>query len=50
MKTVGAEIHEEWWVPAKDLEVLDDHLVGLIGVIREFHPWQWLSIAPWTIE
>ena len=37
MKTVVAKIHTEWWVPAEDLEALNDNIVGLIEVIREFH-------------
>ncbi len=37
VKTVGAKIHTEWWVPAEDLEALNDNIVGLIEVIREFH-------------
>lgn len=34
---VGASRHTEWWVPAADLESLNDNIVGLIEVIREFH-------------
>ena len=34
--TVGGERHTEWWIPAEKLEELNDHLVGLIEVIREF--------------
>lgn len=37
VKTVGARIHTEWWIPAEDLEELNDNIVGLIEVIREFH-------------
>lgn len=33
---VGAAHHTEWWIPAEDLEVLNDNLVGEIEVIREF--------------
>lgn len=36
VKTVGAKIHTEWWVPAEDLEALNDNIVGLIEVIHEF--------------
>jgi hypothetical protein len=33
---VGASHHTEWWVPAKELDALNDHLVGLIEVIQRF--------------
>ena len=36
VKTVGARMHTEWWVPAEDLEELNDNIVGLIEVIHEF--------------
>lgn len=39
--TVGASHHQEWWIPAEDLEALNDHIVGLIEVIQHFgapHP------------
>jgi len=29
---VGAAQHAEWWVPAEELEELNDHIVGLIEV------------------
>jgi hypothetical protein len=35
---VGAAIHLELWVPAKDLPELNRNIVGLIDVIAEFHP------------
>lgn len=34
-QTVGAEHHVEHWVPAEELEDFNDHIVGLIEVIRE---------------
>ena len=37
VQQVGAGHHAEWWVPAKDLESLNDHIVGTIAVIHEFH-------------
>jgi hypothetical protein len=37
IETVGASHHTEWWVPAEDLEELNDNIVGLIEVILEFH-------------
>ncbi|MGO1068490.1 ADP-ribosylation/crystallin J1 [Lysobacter sp. CA199] len=33
---VGGAHHTEWWVPAEELEALNDQIVGLIEVIREF--------------
>jgi hypothetical protein len=33
---VGARVHEEYWIPAKDLDALDDNIVGEIEVIDEF--------------
>lgn len=35
---VGAAHHTEWWVPAKDLEELNDNIVGVIEVIASFGP------------
>lgn len=36
VQTVGASHHTEWWVPAEDLEALNDQIVGPIEVIHEF--------------
>ena len=36
IQQVGAAHHTEWWVPAEDLEVLNDNIVGLIEVIGEY--------------
>jgi hypothetical protein len=36
VQQVGASHHTEWWVPAEELEALNDHIVGIIEVIREF--------------
>lgn len=33
---VGAAHHTEWWVPAEDLEILNDNIVGTIEVIGRF--------------
>ena len=33
---VGDAHHTEWWVPAEDLETLNDNIVGTIEVIRRF--------------
>ena len=34
---VGASHHKEWWVPAEELEELNDNIVGLIEMIGEYH-------------
>lgn len=36
IRTVGASRHTEWWIPAEDLDALNDHIVGPIEVIHEF--------------
>lgn len=33
---VGAAHHTEWWVPAEELETLNDNIVGTIEVIQRF--------------
>jgi hypothetical protein len=37
VQTVGGRVHSEWWVPAEELEALNDNIVGEIEVIAEFH-------------
>ena len=37
IQTVGAAYHTEWWVPADELEALNDSIVGVIEVIGEYH-------------
>jgi len=36
VKTVGAAVHQELWVPAEELAELNRNIVGLIEVIAEF--------------
>lgn len=36
IKTVGARHHQEWWIPAGELEQLNQNIVGQIKVIAEF--------------
>jgi len=36
LKTVGAKHHTEWWVPAEELEALNDQIDGLIEIIGEY--------------
>lgn len=38
VEQVGGAEHTEWWVPAEELEDLNDNIVGLIEVIHEFYP------------
>ena len=38
VQKVGGAHHTEWWVPAEELETLNDHIVGLIEVIGEYRP------------
>jgi len=36
-QVVGGSEHTEWWIPAEDLEALNDNIVGRIEVVAEFH-------------
>ncbi len=36
IEQVGGAHHTEWWIPAEDLEALNENIVGLIEVIAEF--------------
>ena len=36
IQKVGGALHTEWWVPAGELEALNDNIVGKIEVLREF--------------
>ncbi len=38
LQLVGATHHTEWWVPAADLEELNDNIVGLIEVVTQYPP------------
>lgn len=33
---VGGTDHTEWWIPAEDLDALNENIVGLIEVIGEY--------------
>lgn len=37
IKTVGNITHHKYWIPAEDLANFNQHIVGLIEVIAEFH-------------
>lgn len=34
--TVGADYHQELWIPAKELDSFNSHIIGLIQVCSEF--------------
>lgn len=36
VQRVGSELHTEWWIPAEDLEGLNDNIVGKIEAIGEY--------------
>lgn len=36
VQKVGGRYHTEWWIPAEDLEELNNNIVGLIEVIGEY--------------
>ncbi len=36
IKCVGAKSHTEWWVPAEELEELNQNIVGKIEIIGEY--------------
>ena len=37
VRTVGASVHQELWVPANELAEFNRNIIGLIDVIAEFH-------------
>ena len=36
IQTVGGSVHQEYWIPAEDLEEFNRNLVGKIEVVGEF--------------
>jgi hypothetical protein len=36
VQTVGAAIHQEYWIPAEELAEFNRHLIGLIEVVSSF--------------
>lgn len=36
VQKVGGAVHTEWWVPAEELEKLNDNIVGYIEVLHSF--------------
>ena len=37
VQTVGNKTHQEYWIPAEELDRFNQHIVGTIEVIAEFH-------------
>jgi hypothetical protein len=37
IQKVGGAQHTEWWIPAEELNEMNQNIVGLIEVIHEFH-------------
>jgi hypothetical protein len=40
IQTAGARLHQEYWIPAEDLEEFNRNITGPIEIIAEFHPEQ----------
>lgn len=36
IRTVGSAVHQEYWIPAAELEAFNDHIDGLIEPIARF--------------
>lgn len=36
IEQVGSDIHTEWWIPAEDLEELNDNIHGKIEIIGRY--------------
>ncbi len=36
IQQVGSELHKEWWIPAEDLDELNDNLHGEIEIIGHY--------------
>lgn len=37
VQTVGSRVHQEYWIPAEELDEFNRNIVGAIEVIAEFH-------------
>jgi hypothetical protein len=37
VQTAGGSQHQEYWIPAEDLPLFNQNIVGTIEVIAEFH-------------
>jgi hypothetical protein len=36
VQTAGARVHQEYWIPAEELQEFNRHIVGLIEIVAEF--------------
>jgi hypothetical protein len=36
VQTAGARVHQEYWIPAEELDEFNAHIVGLIEVVSRF--------------
>ncbi len=36
LRTVGSAVHQEYWIPAAELDAFNDHIVGLIEPVACF--------------
>lgn len=36
LQKVGGAHHTEWWIPAEDLDALNDNIVGTIDIVARF--------------
>ena len=36
VQTVGDVYHQEYWIPAEELEEFNRHIVGRIEIVKEF--------------
>ena len=36
VRTVGSRVHQEYWIPAEELEAFNDHIEGAIEIIACF--------------
>ncbi|WP_372370389.1 hypothetical protein [Candidatus Uabimicrobium sp. HlEnr_7] len=37
IEQVGADYHTEWWIPAEDVDNLNENIVGKIELVGEYH-------------
>lgn len=38
VQTVGSSQHQEYWIPAQELEAFNQNIVGQIEIVAEFRP------------
>ena len=38
VQTVGSSDHQEYWIPAEELDTFNQNIVGTIEIVAEFHP------------